>query len=535
MANENVALPKLKIAPALRARFEAGNMRIDRSAQGVADVVNQVLENLGMVPGEGITRDKGDYGAFQVGEFSLGEVAGSVESVRTEFGTAGVVGGVRKSRPRTQPLIPQKFDTIVSFNLLPDHPELGIDGSKKEFRSYLAESFPEVTVGESDESDFYLRIVATAVEIDQISTHKSVKMIWPNNAVSGHLVTSVETVRASACWRTFEARGDGITWAVLDTGINEKHPHFVTHATVDPNLSKSFVAGNALSDPDGHGTHVAGIIAGSVPPSDPANPYRVSTLLGDNFTPVSVPLDKPPSGLAPLAKLISVQVLTSATQGNTFDCIRGLEYIRKLNQNSSELQVDGANLSFGYDLEAATYGCGNSPICEEVDRCVNAGICVVVSCGNSGFGVVKAQAAGVVTSAPAGIAISISDPANAELSIAVGSVHKSEPHRFGISYFSSKGPTLDGRQKPDMVAPGEKVYSCCADLSKDPYCEMSGTSMAAAHVSGAIAAFLSVRHDFRGNPREVKKIFLDACLDLKRDSTYQGAGMVDAFKALISV
>ena len=174
-----------------------------------------------------------------------------------DFGTAGVVGGVRKSRPRTQPLIPQKFDTIVSFNLLPDHPELGIDGSKKEFRSYLAESFPEVTVGESDESDFYLRIVATAVEIDQISTHKSVKMIWPNNAVSGHLVTSVETVRASACWRTFEARGDGITWAVLDTGINEKHTHFVTHATVDPNLSKSFVAGNALSDPDGHGTHVA--------------------------------------------------------------------------------------------------------------------------------------------------------------------------------------------------------------------------------------------------------------------------------------
>ena len=49
-------------------------------------------------------------------------------------------------------------------------------------------------------------------------------MIWPNNAVSGHLLTSAETVRASPGWRTFEARGDGICWAVLDSGINVDHP-----------------------------------------------------------------------------------------------------------------------------------------------------------------------------------------------------------------------------------------------------------------------------------------------------------------------
>jgi subtilisin family serine protease len=364
-------------------------------------------------------------------------------------------------------------------------------------------------------------------------------MIWPNNEVSGHLLTSVETVRASACWRTFDARGDGVTWAVLDTGIDTSHPHFTTHATVDTKLSTSFVAGDPLKDLDGHGTHVAGIIAGAVPPADPAKPYAVLTLQSDDVTRVPVPLDKPPSGVAPLAKLISVQVLTGSNKGNTFDCIRGLEYIRGLNQNNPVNRVDGANLSFGYDLEAATYGCGNSPICDEVNRCVNAGICVVVSCGNSGFGVVKAQAAGVVTSAPAGIAISISDPANADLCIAVGSVHKSAPYKYGISYFSSKGPTLDGRQKPDMVAPGERIYSCCANASGNPsgelYIEMSGTSMAAPHVSGAIAAFLSVRPDFKGNPREVKRIFKETCIDLNRDRTYQGAGMVDAFKALTSV
>ena len=183
-------------------------------------------------------------------------------------------------------------------------------------------------------------------------------------------------------------------------------------------------------------------------------------------------------------------------EGTTFDCIRGLEYIRGLNQNSRSLRVDGANLSFGYELEAATYGCGHSPICEEVNRCVDAGICVVCSCGNSGFGTVQTVAAGVTAQVSVGVSVSISDPANADLCIAVGSVHKRAPHKYGVSYFSSKGPTLDGRQKPDLVAPGEKIYSCNADMTTDLYIEMSGTSMAAPHVSGAVAAFLSVRPDF---------------------------------------
>ena len=55
--------------------------------------------------------------------------------------------------------------------------------------------------------------------------------------------------------------------------------------------------------------------------------------------------------------------------------------------------------------------------------------------------------------------LSISDPGNAEGVITVGSVHKSNPHTYGISFFSSKGPTGDGRYKPDVVAPGEKIKS----------------------------------------------------------------------------
>ena len=485
MGGANIFLPRLKVAPSLRARIE-DRYKADRvsavrdgvSPEGSLDIPSSTRSIVAPLPGEPV------------------------------------------------------FDTIISLQPNEENPQEGVAASKAILIADLAKDFPEMKV---EESQFYVRVFATATQIDVISHHASVDMIWPNNEVAGHLLTSAETVRASAGWRTFEARGEGIVWAVLDSGINVEHPHFKTLGTVDPALSKSFIGGNPLTDPNGHGTHVGGIIAGMPPAPPPDKPYTVLTMLADNFTHASEPLKRTPSGLAPSARLISVQVLNKAGGGNTFDCIRGLEYIRMLNQNSRRLRVDGANLSFGYELDAQTYGCGHSPICEEVNRCVDAGICVVVSCGNSGFGTVKTLAAGVESNVSVGVSVSISDPANADLCIAVGSVHKASPHKYGVSYYSSKGPTLDGRPKPDLVAPGEKIYSCNAELTQDPYIEMSGTSMAAPHVSGAIAAFLSVRPDFRGNPHEVKKIFKATALDLGRDVSYQGAGLVDTFKALTSV
>ncbi|MGL5441505.1 MAG: S8 family serine peptidase, partial [[Mycobacterium] stephanolepidis] len=96
------------------------------------------------------------------------------------------------------------------------------------------------------------------------------------------------------------------------------------------------------------------------------------------------------------------------------------------------------------------------------------------------------------------------------------------------------------------VAPGERITSAATglmakgiDLLKDDgtegaanYIEDSGTSMAAAHVSGAIAAFLSARTEFVGKPQEVKDIFLKSAVDLGRHEFFQGAGLVDLMRAL---
>ena len=94
--------------------------------------------------------------------------------------------------------------------------------------------------------------------------------------------------------------------------------------------------------------------------------------------------------------------------------------------------------------------------------------------------------------------------------------------------------------KPDLVAPGERIISCAAGAKRVPgppavdYCEDSGTSMAAPHVSGILAAFLSIRHEFIGEPEAVAKLLTGSAMDLKRDSRLQGAGLVDLFSLLQS-
>jgi len=425
---------------------------------------------------------------------------------------------------------PERIAVIVCLKESADHPELGVQSSKEEITKFLSDKSDQVT-----DSDFYVFACLFPEDIKKLAELTQwVYQIWLDETTYAHLLNSTDTVKATSCWRTFDARGKGITWAVMDTGINADHPHFATWNTVNRNLSRNFSSSATPDDQEGHGTHVAGIIAGMVPAWETGKPYRAATFVEEEGdSPQIADLTAPPSGVAPLAKLLNIKVLNDDGTGSASAAIRGLEYLRKLNDVTRGIQVDGVNMSLGYPFDPKSYGCGYSPLCQEVTRAVESGLIVVISCGNWGYGQVKMETGELAAVA---VVSSISDPANSEAAICVGSVHKSSPHLYGVSYFSSKGPTADGRMKPDLVAPGEKIISCHAHPEEGfHYKEASGTSAAAPHVSGAIAAFLSGHQEFRGDPERIKQIFVKTATDLGRDRAYQGAGMVDLLRAMMSV
>jgi subtilisin family serine protease len=406
-------------------------------------------------------------------------------------------------------------------------------------------------------------VAADAVPI--VWPERSIYHIWPDFPVHRHIDASCVTIKADAARKSFEADGHGIVWAVIDTGI-APHPHFAAFHTLDDpavsGLHRYFplddepTAEGALVDDAGHGTHVAGIIAGAIAPwidQDRATRAVYATESRFNVESATAPLRVPRTidpallaGMAPKAKLVSLKAVEAGgtPRDQVHRVIQALAYVREVNNGSTDaMRIHGVNLSLGYEFEPEWFACGRSPLCQEIDRLVRSGVVVVVAAGNSGYGTLLAD-----MKAPRkfGFAMSVNDPGNAELAITVGSTHRSSPHVYGVSYFSSKGPTGDGRDKPDLLAPGERITSCAAGANLDDvlgqgvpapadraiYVEDSGTSMAAPHVSGAVAALLSVRREFIGEPARVKRIFLDSAIDLGRRRDFQGAGLLDLMRAL---
>jgi subtilisin family serine protease len=404
----------------------------------------------------------------------------------------------------------------------------------------------------------------------------SVQPLWSvsrNRTVKATIWRSRQTVKADAASNVFPADIEGLAWAVVDSGVDARHPAFqqradngklpilpagdfhdqtIVRETYDFTGLRDHIAaalaetvrpggaGKAIQDAlnsglaidwtayapliklehdtdykppvDAHGTHVAGTIAGDWRPEDPGKPPRHAL-----------------QGVCPGLTLYDLRVLDDNGEGYEFSVLAALSFVRWRNAQSGGTVIHGVNLSFSLEHDVRNSACGRSPICLEAERVHNSGVVVVTAAGNEGRADFTYQGGlpreGYRT-------VSISDPGNAEDAITVGSTHRIEPHAYGISYFSSRGPTGDGRAKPDLVAPGEKITG---PVPGGKSARMDGTSMAAPHVSGAAALLMARHRELVGEPDRVKMVLCNSATDLGRERHYQGNGMLDILRALQSV
>lgn len=265
-----------------------------------------------------------------------------------------------------------------------------------------------------------------------------------------------------------------------------------------------------------HGTHVAGILGADWQLSDATMPPDEEQNL---------------AGMCPDIEFYDLRVLDQEGKGSEFTVIAALQFVRHLNAHKDEPVIHGVNLSLSIPHKVDSFACGRTPVCEECERLVGNGVVVVAAAGNGGYTGKLGASLGVAPYQD----ISITDPGNSELVITVGSTHRFKPHTYGVSYFSSRGPTGDGRMKPDLLAPGEKIKSTVPGTEFGQVKTLDGTSMAAPHVSGA-AALLMARHtELIGQPNRIKQILCKTATDLGRVRNFQGAGMLDILRAIQSV
>ena len=435
----------------------------------------------------------------------------------------------------------------------------------------------------------WIRLLIEDLEVPGQDEEKLVWLVGLNREATTAVKKSTLAVKADAARRLFKVNCSKLTWAVIDSGIDAEHPAFfarkddesshggsIEHnepswrnrtrvvATYDFNrvrwlldpdnltksriqnmfpeiddakwteikgrlqsLRRSLTSGRdadwGLLEPllriqhidsyeppvNTHGTHVAGILAGDwIEPDGQGEP--------------------PIQGVCPDLNLYDLRVLGDDGTGDEFSIIAALQFIRYLNAHHDYTVIHGANLSLSIKHDVTNYACGRTPVCDECERAVNNGVVVVAAAGN--LGTVKYRTdKGFLEGYNA---ISITDPGNAESVITVGATHRNRPHTYGVSYFSSRGPTGDGRAKPDLVAPGEKITAPIPGESKG---RKDGTSMAAPHVSGAAAMLMARHNEFVGEANKIKRILCETATDLGRERFFQGSGMLDVLRALQSV
>jgi serine protease AprX len=329
--------------------------------------------------------------------------------------------------------------------------------------------------------DHGLVVSATPAQLALLEREGAVDALTGDLPVATTMSVSNKTVAADQTWAGTSGllgligayggvTGRGVGVAVIDSGIATSHKALYQKVVA----SISFVSGDtSTNDTFGHGTHIAGIIAGK---SSAAS--GITTKYG--------------GGVAPGAHLVNVRVLGRDGTGYTSSVIAGIDWVIA---NKTRYAIRVINLSLGHPVTVAS---ANDPLCAAVARAVQAGLVVVASAGNGGKNAQGQTVLGSVTS-----------PGSSPHAITVGALNTwGTVSRADdtVTTYSSRGPTrFDHAVKPDLGAPGNRLVSLDAPNSflstqypqlfvagsgTNRYIELSGTSMSAGMVSGAAALLL---------------------------------------------
>ena len=340
-----------------------------------------------------------------------------------------------------------------------------------------ADVTPDVITSLSQRSDVLKIELDTVATIDE--TTDAINTVTPANNIASTIVWGVDKIGTSTVWGK-GVNGNGITVAVIDTGVDATHPD-LSHM---PSSTDAKVVGwidyingrTAPYDDHGHGTHVSGTISGIG-----ASTYQ--------------------TGVAPNTKLIVAKVFSAAGSGSTSTILTAFDWA--IDNKARVISLSGGSTIHSDSMTLA------------INNIVSKGIVPVISAGNNG-----------------GNPSTMGCPGDELNAISVGATDSSDI----IAYFSSRGPVTLGGQtytKPDVSAPGVNVISTY-QIAKGTggYTTMSGTSMATPHVSGLVALMLSKNPAL--TPAQVKQNLENTANDLGtagKDTTY-GSGRVDANKAV---
>lgn len=357
-----------------------------------------------------------------------------------------------------------------------------------------------------------MRVPAHALE--RIAKGRHVRSVTTNSVVRGQSIAARQTANLPVHGGYYElpAVSSDVGIAVLDSGL-KRHWDLNEQRALDCRAaalwsSSQLCVDADYRDPFGHGTHVAGVAAGNGAISDGLY-----------------------AGVAPSAPIYSLRVLDDEGAGVVSDVIGALDWVLEHGQMAG---IRVVNLSLGKGIEESAEA---DPLVAAVERVWDAGFVVVVSAGNYGEH-------GNFT---------ITSPGNSRKVITVGSITDAGTgDDFGddyVSSYSSRGPSLvDHVLKPDLLAPGNRFVApnhkksylkellgeqsgiTCDDDCEEDYLELSGTSMAAAMVSGAAALMLA--QDPALTPATIKARLMRSARKVPGDTLDTGAGVLDVPAAL---